>query len=190
MSQINIRKAKHSDIDQMIEICEQNLVENNLTKFSAEDFSKKGFLLTRLTSENAKKMIDDRKDFVVLVAENKKENSYEILGYLIGCDIKKSQIDFPSETIAKKNLAAAKTFYHKQIVKKTATKNIGKKLLSAMIEMVKDKKYQQIICRIVHQPFKNEASIIFHEKFDFTKIGKMSHAKITFGIYLKNLCSS
>jgi hypothetical protein len=78
-----------------------------------------------------------------------------------------------------------KTFYHKQIVKKAGVKKVGEKLLLAMFEESKRRGYEKIICRIVQRPFFNQASISFHEKFGFKKIGEMSEYEIDLGIYLK-----
>ena len=66
-----------------------------------------------------------------------------------------------------------KLFYHKQIVKNPDAKNIGKKLLFAMFDEAKKRGYLHVVCRIVHAPFFNQASVSFHERFGFKEVGKM-----------------
>ena len=182
---IAVRLARHSDIGQMIEVCAQNLVENNREKFAAVDFSRQGFLIGKLTEEDAKKYIDDQENYFVCVATD----GEEVLGYLTGCDVKKSGIDFFSVEPSLKKIQNEKIFYHKQIVKKLDAKNIGKKLLFAMFDEVKSRAYSHVICRIVHEPFYNEASISFHEKFGFQEVGSMEESGrvkgLKMGIYLK-----
>ncbi len=179
---IAIFEANQGDIEQMIEICAQNLIETNRQKFSSQDFSKKGFLVRRLTFENAKIMIDDKENYFVCVAKN----GDEVLGYLIACDIKKLEFSFPPEVLNQLSIGQkTKIFYHKQIVKKAGVKKVGEKLLLAMFEESNRRGYKKIICRIVQRPFFNQASISFHEKFGFNKIGEMSEYEIDLGIYLK-----
>jgi hypothetical protein len=67
---IAIFQANQGDIEQMIEICAQNLIETNRQKFSSQDFSKKGFLVRRLTFENAKIMIGKQGDDKVKPTDN------------------------------------------------------------------------------------------------------------------------
>jgi GNAT superfamily N-acetyltransferase len=178
-----ITPAQYSDIEQMIAICEQNLVENNRDKFAAEDFSKKGFLISRLTLDDAKKMIDDQNNSFACVIKN----GAEVLGYLTGCDLEKYGTKFFENVPSLEKIKNEKIFYHKQIVKKPDAKNIGKKLLFAMFDEAKNRGYSHVICRIVHAPFCNETSISFHEKFGFQKIGSTEENGVTLGIYLKNL---
>ncbi len=177
------KAAQHQDIEQMMAICEQNLLTTNCQKFTAVDFSQKGFLLTRLTFENAKKMIDDEKNYFLAVAKN----DDEVLGYLIACDIEKSGINLPKAVLSAQEITNSKIFYHKQIAKKLTAKGVGKKLLLAMCEQARKRGYEKIICRIVHAPFYNQASISFHQKFGFKKIGEMQENKIALGIYIKSL---
>jgi L-amino acid N-acyltransferase YncA len=179
---ILITQATNEDINQMIEICAQNLVETNRQKFGRDDFAKKGFLLSRLTFENAKKMIDDEENYFVCVAKN----GDEVLGYLIACDLEKSEINFSAEIL--NQICAAKKgkiFYHKQIAKKLGSKNVGEKLLLAMFDEARRRAYAQIICRIVHRPFLNQASIFFHQKFGFKQVEKMLEGENELGIYQK-----
>ena len=178
-----ISLAQYFDIDQMIAICEQNLVENNREKFAAEDFSKKGFLISRLTAFDAKKMIDDQKIFFVCVIKD----GEEVLGYLTGCDVGECKTKFFEDVPSLEKIKNEKIFYHKQIVKKPNATKIGKKLLFAMFDEAKNRGYSHVICRIVHAPFCNETSISFHEKFGFQKIGSTEENGVILGVYLKTL---
>lgn len=180
-----IKHATHDDINLMIAICEENLVANNREKFSADDFSKKGFLVRKLTFLDAKEMIDDQKNFLCLILKN----GDEALGYLTGCDIKKTPDNFQEIVLHAEELkeAKGKIFYHRQIAKKAGGKNIGKELLLAMLDEAKSRGYRHVVCKIVHQPFYNEASIGFHEKFGFKKISSIAEDGMVLGIYLKTI---
>ena len=174
--------AQHCDIEKMMEICEENLLENNREKFSANDFSNKGFLLTRLTSQNVQEMIDDKKNYVVLVAKD----GDKIMGYLIACDIEKVDYELREKIKELKNFRG-KVFYHKQIVKKLGVKQVGEKLLLSMLDEVNNRGYSHVVCRIVHEPFYNQASISFHQKFGFSQVGLYKKNEVLTGIYLKDL---
>src|SRR4051812_28589948 len=80
-----IKTAQHLDIEDIIKICEENLLQNNREKFSATDFSSKGFLMGKITFDDVKEMIEDQENYLVLVAKN----NGETLGYLTSCDISK-----------------------------------------------------------------------------------------------------
>jgi predicted GNAT superfamily acetyltransferase len=171
------------EISQMIEICAQNLVENNRDKMSSDDFSNKGFLIGKLTKEDVQEMLANQdKHFVVAVKE-----SENLQGYLTGCDLSESGIDFSLYVPNLNKIEGAKFFYHKQIVKRPEAKNVGSKLLLSMFDEAKARGYSHVICRIVHQPFLNQSSISFHEKFGFKKVGEMSENNNVLGIYLKEL---
>lgn len=146
-----------ADIAQMIEICAQNLVENNRDKFAADDFAAKGFLIRKLTREDVEEMLADQENHFSCVVKN----GAEILGYLTGCDVKKSEIDFIRNVPELAKFKNQKLFYHKQIVKKLDAKNVGTKLLQAMFDEAKIRNYSHVVCRIVHKPFFNQASIFF-----------------------------
>ena len=80
-----------------------------------------------------------------------------------------------------------KILYYKQIAKKPGEKNIGGKLLSAMFDEGRSRGYRSVICKIVHQPIRNETSVAFHEKFGFKKISSLTENNITFGIYFREI---
>ncbi len=171
------------EISQMIEICAQNLVENNRDKMSSDDFANKGFLIRKLTIEDVQEMLANQdRHFVIAIKDG--EN---LQGYLTGCDAYESGIDFLLYVPKLNNIEGAKFFYHKQIVKRPEAKNVGSKLLLSMFDEAKSRGYSHVICRIVHQPFLNQSSISFHEKFGFKKVGEMTENKNVLGIYLKEL---
>ncbi len=174
--------AQHSNIPQMMAVCAQNLVKNNRDKFTDEDFSKNGFLIVQLTEELAKQFIDDPKNYFAHVAKN----GEEVLGYLTACDVTKSGINFEIVPAFEK-IKNEKIFYHKQIAKKPDAKHVGKKLLFSMFDEVKSRGYKYVICRIVHAPLYNQASITFHERCGFKEVGSMEENGAKLGVYLKIL---
>lgn len=186
---LQIKPAEYSDIEQVIAVCSENLVSVNREKFSDEDFSKRGFLIRKMTPEEAKEMIDDQENHFLHVAKN----GDEILGYLSGCDLKKTPLDLQEKVFKAQELQdyiaknGEKVFYHKQIAKRVNAKNVGKKLLFSMFAEAKNRGYGYVVCRIVYQPFYNEISIAFHEKFGFKKIGEMEDNGAQLGVYLKDL---
>lgn len=175
--------AKYSDIAQMIKVSGEVLVKTNRAKFSDEDFAKQGFLIVQLTEEVARKFIDNSQNHFACVAKE----GEDVLGYLTSCDVKESGIIFSEEMPEFKQIKDQKIFYHKQIARRPGTKNIGQKLLLAMFDEVKKRGYSHILCRIVHAPFYNEVSVVFHQKFGFRKIGEMEDNGAMLGVYLKEL---
>ncbi len=182
MTQITIPQTDF-EISQMIEICAQNLVENNRDKMSSNDFSNQGFLIRKLTKEDVKKMLSNQVKHLVFVAKE----GENIQGYLTGCDVIESGFDFDLYVPSLNKIAGGKFFYHKQIVKRFEAKNIGSKLLFSMFDEAKSRGYSHVICRIVHQPFLNQISISFHEKYGFKQVGEMFENNNVLGIYLKKL---
>jgi len=178
-----ISKVSQKDIPQMVAICAQNLVENNRDKFSNEEFSKRGFLIRKLAAADVEEMIEDQENFISLVLKN----GDEVLGYVNGCDILKTEIEFQQKVFALPQLKNQRIFYHKQIAKKDGAKNVGKELLFAMFDEAKNKGYEQVVCKIVQKPFFNEISDSFHRKFGFEKFGYIKDSGVELAIYLKNL---
>jgi ribosomal protein S18 acetylase RimI-like enzyme len=179
-----IMTASHADIAQMVAICESNLMVNNREKFSDEDFSKRGFLIKPLQESVAKNMITDQGNFVTLVLKN----GDEVLGYLLGHDISKTDKIFIDEVLhLLQPQENEKIFYHYQIAKKPGSKNVGEKLLLAMVYEIKKRGYSKLVCKIVQRPFPNEKSINFHEKLGFKQIGEIENNKIILGIYQKQI---
>ncbi len=70
LESLQVKPAEHSEIDQVIEVCSENLVSTNREKFSDEDFSKRGFLIRKMTPEEAKEMIDDKENHFLYVVKN------------------------------------------------------------------------------------------------------------------------
>lgn len=184
-----VQFATYSDIAQMVEICAENLVENNREEFSSGNLSQRGFLIKKLEENETKKMIDDQKNFCSLVV--KKED--KVLGYLTACDLKKTDENIQqqiSQLIASGKFGENfddKIFFYKQIAKRISEKNIGSKLLLAFYDEAKKRGYSSIVCRIVHSPQKNLASISFHQKFGFEEIAEVEENGALLGIYLKQI---
>lgn len=176
--------ANHVDIEQMVAICEANLVKNNREKFTDKDFSRRGFLINSLNAENTKKMIDDQKDCVTFVFKD----GDEVLGYLLGHDLTQTEKNFADEVLRLlKPQENEKVFYHYQIAKKPGAKNVGEKLVEAMVDEINKRSYSKLVCKIVLQPFRNEKSINFHEKIGFKQIGQFQNADTIAGIFQKFL---
>lgn len=173
-----VKAATLQDAEKMVGICEENLVENK----QENNLSQSGFLVTRLTSEVARKMIADEKNHLALILQE----GDQAMGYLTGCDISEMDLAFQNHVknfLQLKN--SSRIFYHKQIAKKINAKKVGEKLLLAMFDEARKRGYREIICKIVHEPFFNQASVSFHQKFGFNEIGKIEENGRVLGIYLK-----
>ena len=175
-----VAHATYEDVPTMIAICKSHLVSNK-SEDEKNDMGSGGFLIKKLTPKDLKEMIDDQENFRTIVLKN----GDEVLGYLIACDIKKTEISFQRKISELK--ISGKTFYYKQIAKKIGEKNVGKQLAEDMFGWLKEKKYELVICKIAHQPFRNFTSISFHKKLGFKEIGSIKNDKITLGIYSKIL---
>ncbi len=177
-------EASLSDVSEIVGICNSRLLAKQRDE-ERRDAGKKGFLIQELTDKVVQEMILDKENFLVLAAKS----GDEVLGYLIACDMKKTDNLFQKEVLELQRAQSlgAKTFYYRQIAKKIGTKNVGEKLVLAMINELKTRSYSSVICKIVHQPFCNLASINFHKKLGFEELISMSDNELTVGIYLKNL---
>lgn len=179
---IEIVPAQLSDLEQIIEICAANLVENNQKKFSAEDFSRRGFLLKKLTFDAAQEMILNHENYIFLVAKNDEE----ILGYVIAFDARNVADQGLNQSLELPEIKQidGKILYYSQIAKKPSAKNIGEKLTLAMIDEANKRNYSQIFCKIVHAPFRNQKSIDFHLRLGFKMIAELSDEETSKGIYV------
>ena len=172
--------AQYCDIMDMIKINHTNLLKNNLDS----DVGKSGFLVVELSEIDLKNIIDDKSKSLAIVL--KKEE--EIFGYLIGFDIMKTEVDFQKQVFSLfeskgLNYKDDKIFYYSQIAKKPNSKNIGKNLVLSMFNEVKKMGYDYIVCRIVHSPIKNEASMAFHQSLGFKSIGDIAGGGYLCGVY-------
>src|SRR3989344_3549719 len=74
------------------------------------------------------------------------------------------------------------------LAKKVGYNGVGSALLETLIKTAKEKNFKTIICRIIHQPIKNLASIAFHQKFGFRLEGERERSDgYVAGLYVKNL---
>ncbi len=178
-----VRSATDNDIEQILEINAKNLLANNKDKMTSEEFSKKGFILMKVTKKDLENAIADKLGYIVLVSE---ENS-EITGYLTACDITNVDVKFQKEVAAIKEASGHKILYYKQIAKKPETQNVGKNLIAKMFDEARHRSYSCIICKIVHKPFYNQASIGFHEKYGFSKVDEIKEEDRLIGVYLKQI---
>ena len=176
-----IFNAEYCDIVDIIAINNANLLKNNLDG----DAGKSGFLVAESSEIDLKNLINDKLKSLSVVL--KREN--EVLGYLIGFDIIKTEVDFQQQVFSLfeskgLNYEDDKVFYYSQIAKKPYSKNIGKNLVLSMFSEVKKMGYDYIVCRIVHSPIKNEVSMAFHHSLGFKYVGDIAGGGYLCGIYL------
>ena len=180
----NVEFATSQDIGEMVAICATQLVANREGD-NAQNMGKSGFLIVELTKDQAKDIINDSKDSLALILKR----DDEILGYLTAFDIKKTEDEFRQKVFSVPQLQkfGKKIFYYNQIAKKPNSKNVGKKLTLAMVDEAKKRGNSCIICKIGHKPFRNEASIAFHEKLGFKCIEEIDKGGYLCGIYWKEV---
>lgn len=177
-----IKNANYEDVSQIVEICAQNLVENNHEDFASGALSQRGFLIKKLDEKGVKMMIDDKSNFFVLVLKS----GDEVLGYLSACDISKTEKSFQKKVSQLEEInSKERVLYYKQIAKRPLEKKVGSKLILALFAEAKKRGYEFIVCKIVHKPCKNMASIGFHKKFGFQEISSVVENDVELGIYLK-----
>lgn len=172
-----ICKAGYQDIDSIVEICRQNLLSNK----KSDKVSKQGFLMSEMTKDYAKNMID-RGD-VILVAKRDKI----ICGYLTAGDLKSEDTNFYDEVLKINGLGNAKIIYHKQIAKSLNEVGVGKNLLLTMFDEARIRGYSHVVCKIVLHPFYNQASVNFHEKSGFVKMAELQEVNRMVGVFVKKL---
>lgn len=173
--------ATYQHIEEMASICAGQLVKNRKEE-DAQSIKKSGFLIGELTKKQWQDIINDKENSLALILKR----GEEVIGYLTGFDIIKTESEFQEKVLflLKLKKSEKKIFYHSQIAKKPNSKNVGKPLTMAMIDEIKKRGYHSIVCKIVHQPIKNEASITFHEKLGFKCIGEIDQENYLRGIYL------
>lgn len=181
-----ITKAKTFDAKAIAAICEENLLQNKSDKTNPEEISAKGFLMGRLMEDDIKEMIDDAENYLVFTAKNHDEAS----GYLIACDIERVDEILRNQLLSTAKSAKNKVLYYRQIAKKIGSKNVGSKLVQAMISEAKIRGYEEIICIIVDEPFYNQASIEFHKKIGFKFIKIIDEINRKVGVYSLNLLNN
>ncbi len=169
-----VRQANYQDLQDIVEICRENLLRNK----KEDEISARGFLMSEMTEEYARNMIDS--DSVVLVAE--KNN--KISGYLVAYDLANEDEIFQAEVRKIKGLENAKIIYYKQIAKRLNETGVGKNLLIELVKEASKKGYSHIVCKIVLAPFYNQASVNFHEKNGFVKMTDLAEKERVVGIYV------
>jgi predicted GNAT superfamily acetyltransferase len=155
-----------------------------------KEIGSRGFLIHALTEEELQRLISDRENIILLVT---KENN-EVDGYVLGYDInawKKFKPEWEetvrvSEDIAEL-LGKEKILYLRHIARKGSAKGKGSKLMEMLINEAKSKGYKYIICEILEKPITNRASIEFHERWGFKKIGQVEEGHLMWGLFLKSL---
>ncbi len=183
----HVRHAEIKDIPGIISVLDQNLIAyKKPTEITT--LEQTGFLINGFTPDDAKAAILDTDNFIFLIST---END-DVIGYAIGCDVKKLKSTFQEELAAVSSkirtiVFSEKTLYLRHIAKKTDKKHVGKKLLQTLSEQAKLASYKYIICVIAHKPIQNKASITFHEKLGFVCVGYNEDGDKKSGVYLKKI---
>lgn len=202
-----IKEAEIEDIVGIISILKENLLPNELlnketrdiylrnTGKKIEDFSAKGFLVHSFSEEDIKNILLDKENHITLIA---KEND-DIVGYAITYNLenwRKCKPDWEKtiEIIDKEEnpmLKKEKVLYFRHIATKHFSKNKG---VGAMLEYkvffeAKQKGYEEIIGEALEYPIENKASLDFHKKIGFKKIGTIKEFgnELVWGLYKKDL---
>ncbi len=170
-------KANYQDLEDVVKICRENLLVNK----RPEEISARGFLMSELTEDVAKKMLDEGAIFLVARRDEK------ICGYLTAHDLVNEDEIFRTEVLKIKDLKNAKIIYYKQIAKSLDEVGIGKNLVEAMCDEAKKRGYSYVVCKIVLQPFYNQASVKFHEKNGFVKMKEVQEKSRVVGVFARKL---
>lgn len=183
-----IRPAHEEDIPEILSILEQNLIAHKV--INIDKLGQSGFLINGFTSDEAKVAILDKDNFIYLVSTDHNE----VIGYVVGCDIKKLKSTFQEElALVSKELSdvilSEKVFYLRHIAKNPDKKKVGKELLKALLRQAEDGGYEYIICQIAEKPIQNKVSKAFHEKYGFVCVGYNQNTDKMSGVYLKKVSS-
>lgn len=202
-----VREAEIEDVAGIISILKENLLPSELlnketrdlylknTGKKIEDFSTKGFLVHSFSEEELKNILFDKENHITLIA---KEND-DIVGYAMTYSLENWRrckpdwektvelIDKEKDSLFKKE----KVLYFRHVATKRFSKNKG---VGAMLEYkvffeAKQKGYRKIIGEALEYPIENRASLDFHKKIGFKKIGtiKESENELIWGLYKKDL---
>lgn len=206
-SPLEIKEAGLEDVYGIMSVLKENLLPKELLDQEKrvfylknagkkiEDFSTKGFLINSLSEEELKDILLDKENHITLIA---KEND-DIVGYAITYDLENWRKCKPNwektvELIDKEKdhvLTKEKVLYFRHIATKHLSKNKG---VGAMLEYkvffeAKQKGYKKIIGEALEYPIENKASLDFHKKIGFKKIGTIKESKndLIWGLYKKDL---
>lgn len=204
---LDIKEAETEDIAGIISILKENLLPREIldrekrgpylknTGKKIEDFSEKGFLVKAFSEEELKNIIQDRENHITLIAQ---END-NIVGYAMTYDLKDWRKHNPDwekliEFIDKeegKLLEKENILYFRHIATKqfSKIKGVGAKLEYKIFFEAKQKGYEEIIGEALEHPIENKASLDFHKKIGFKKIGtiKEFENELVWGLYKKDL---
>jgi len=186
------RRAGLKDIDDIYRIASKTQLVNKPVLMST-----RGFLIDHYTSQPHKKeeFADSIFNSIFLVCENRKG----ILGFLQGheseqwlkqrpnmCGVNGARIDWNEEALRKLGITSLENFHHFGVIDKVAVdKTLGKKRVAynliklfAKLLLEKEKRYvfSEIVSRVYSRDkpmnIKNKASIRFHKKLGFNKVGE------------------
>lgn len=183
LNKLSIRHAELNDIEGILAVFEQNLLSNKKSD-SSNNFQEQGFLAFGLSFEDIKREILDYKSTIALVAEV----NNKIIGFTLGNDFKMKcpswQTSMSIVDSAIKTLIKNRIFYHDYIARSPGEGGVGKKLFASLMKKAAEYNYPYILCEIAEKPYMNKASISFHERFGFKRIGTINKNELVLGIYL------
>jgi predicted GNAT superfamily acetyltransferase len=197
---IEAQYASSNDIQGILSVQEENLLskiapdllsdQGSQIDEDVEKIGSRGFLIHALTEEELQRLICDRENIILLVT---RENN-EVDGYVLAYDINAWKTFKPEwEKIVKvpediaEFLGKEKILYLRHIARKGSAKGKGSKLMERLIKEAQSRGYKYIICEILEAPITNRASIEFHQKWGFKKVGQVIENRLTWGLFLKSL---
>jgi L-amino acid N-acyltransferase YncA len=184
---IRVRRAKFTEIPEILAILSQHFVSTKDTLVAA-DLEKSGFLLSQFSEDEARAAINNKADFVFLVATP----GDTVMGYAIGCNVKKLNPTNRERLAAISSelhhaIFSEKVFFLRHIAKKPADNRVGGQLLDAIEAEAHVAGYHHILCSIAHQPLENKRSKAFFEKHGYTCAGFNQIDNLTGAIYWKKI---
>jgi hypothetical protein len=182
-----ICRADLCDIPGILSVLHQNLLVNQTHK-NPEFLAKTGFLIHGFTETEAQSAILDRENGIFLVAKK----ADRVVGYAMGYHTKilklaaREKLTLVSPSL-REILSSGAVFYFRHIARKSGHATVGAWLLEQLLMETKEGGYSHLVCQISHRPFRNQASISFHEKRGFSCVGETPVDDSIFGVYLKKL---
>lgn len=183
MESYSIRIANLNDVPGVLNVLEENMLTQEKIEL-LDDMENKGFLTFKLTSKEVEQSISDDENTTVLVAQS----SNEIIGFTLGYNLHHKIPDWSAHVKVDNStmeiLTKHRIFFHDYIARVRNTSGIGKKMLERLVKEASVRGYQYIVCEIAQHPYRNKASIYFHEQFGFNCVGTISKDSTVLGIYL------
>lgn len=176
--------ATLADAESISLILQEQLIDINNAQLSP-DLGSRGFLIRNFSPKEIADLILDKTN-LILVAKKKNE----VIGYIIGGKLNNIPAELRNDALLSLLKAQSESLddvlYYRQIAVRSANKNsgVGRILISRFLNFAKTSGYQNVVCRIVHQPINNEKSIAFHQKSGFNLIGIAKEKNVVAGVYI------